>query len=447
MGSLLMVLFLGSMTPLAAGTSIPTGGPRCEARQFVGSVENEFWTSPGTLVGAPSMSIPRVFVYTNVSYGASRAIEFYVGANHVRLTERAARMQEGPVENHRTISLGATARRVLVFIAVVALAIVVWQIVDALLLIFMGTLLAVFFRGLATRLSARTPLSTGWALVVVALLFVGILVGGSLLLGPRVSAQLSELSQTLPESVDQMKGQLQGTWWGQYLLDGSQQSGGGRLRLGGDVFGRLSGIASGLMSAITNLILILFTAVFFAVDPRLYKNGIVLLIPEPGAKRVRESLDASGRALWKWLMGKLLAMLFVGVAVTLGLWIIGVPLALVLGLIAGLLDFVPFLGPIVAAVPGVLLALTLGPTQAVYVVLVYFIAQQIEGNILTPLVQQKEVSLPPVLVLFAVIAAGLLFGVLGIIVATPLTVVIMVLTKMLYVEGALGKSVEIPGGD
>lgn len=339
---------------------------------------------------------------------------------------------------------GKTARRALTVVAVVGLALLLWQIVDALLLLFIGVLLAVFLRGLARRLSTHAPLSTKWSLAVVVLAIAGLIAGTSVLLGPRISQQFAQLSQALPETVDQLKQSLQQTEWGRYVL-GEVPTSGSELSRRGNLFSRLTGMASRVMSIVTNAILILFAAVFFAADPDLYKRGLVLLVPEHKTGRVRQALDASGRALWKWLMGKFVAMIFVGVFVTVGLLLLGVPLALALGVIAGLLDFVPFVGPIAAAVPAILLAFTVSPAKALYAGLVYFVAQQIEGNVITPLIQQKEVSLPPVLVLFAVIAAGLVFGLLGIIVATPLVVVIMVVVKMLYVEDALGKSVSVPG--
>lgn len=353
-------------------------------------------------------------------------------------------MESPETEHSRDGALAITAKRSIVFVVVVALALFLWQIVDALLLMFIGVLIAVFLHGLAKRLSAHAPLSTSWSLGVVGVVLVGVFVGAALLLGPRISEQYNELVQTLPQSIDQLQQSLQQTPWGEYVLNEAQSPESG-LRTGGDVFSRLTGMASRALGALTNAILILFAAIFFAASPDLYKRGIVLLVPEGRAERVSEALDASGNALWKWLMGRLIAMVFVGIFTTIGLLLLGVPLALVLGLLAGILDFVPFIGPIAAAVPGILLALTIGPTKALYAALVYFAVQQLEGNLLTPLVQRYEVSLPPVLVLFAVLAAGLLFGILGLIVATPLSVVVLVLVKMLYVEDALGKSVEIPG--
>lgn len=341
-------------------------------------------------------------------------------------------------------SSGSTARRSLIFVGIVALALLLWQIVDALLLLFIGVLIAVFLRGCAKLLSAHSPLNVGWSLGIVSLALVGILVAGGFLIGPQIAEQYAELAETLPQSIDQLKQNLEQTPVGEFLLEEVQSSQGGPGG-GGQVFSRLTGAASRALGIFTDSLLILFAAIFFAIDPGLYKKGLLLLVPESKVGRVGEALDASGHALWKFLMGKLIAMLFVGVFVTLGLMVLGVPMALGLGVLAGILDFVPFVGPIAAAVPGVLLGLTVGPTQALYAALVYFLAQQIEGNLLSPLVQKAEVSLPPVMVLFSVLAAGLLFGILGMIVATPLFVVVMVLVKMLYVEDALGKSVEIPG--
>jgi len=121
------------------------------------------------------------------------------------------------------------------------------------------------------------------------------------------------------------------------------------------------------------------------------------------------------------------------------LWIVGVPLALLLGVFSGILEFVPIVGPVAGAVPGIIMAMSGGWTKALYAVLVYFIVQQAENHVLIPLIQRKAVSLPPALVVLAVVAMGLLFGMLGVLVATPLTAVIIVWIRMLYIEDVLGK--------
>jgi predicted PurR-regulated permease PerM len=152
-----------------------------------------------------------------------------------------------------------------------------------------------------------------------------------------------------------------------------------------------------------------------------------------------------GRALRLWLLGQLLAMFLVGAMIALGLWALGVPSALALGFIAGMLEFVPFLGPIIAALPGVAVGLGEGMETAVWVMALYFIVQQGEGYFIIPLVQQGTVALPPALTLFAIVAFGLLFGPLGILFATPLTVVAFVVVKKLWVRDTLHEETELPG--
>ncbi len=185
---------------------------------------------------------------------------------------------------------------------------------------------------------------------------------------------------------------------------------------------------------------ILKGAIFFMADPSLYIRGLLLLVPERRSSRIAETIDATAQTLRYWLLGQGVSMFFVGVLTAVGLWLAGVPLAFLLGVIAGILEFVPFLGPVAATIPGVLIAVTEGWTVALYALLVYVIVQQIENRLLVPLVQWKAVSLPPALVILAVVALGLLFGVLGVLVATPLTAVLMIWIQKLYVEDVLGKN-------
>jgi predicted PurR-regulated permease PerM len=142
-------------------------------------------------------------------------------------------------------------------------------------------------------------------------------------------------------------------------------------------------------------------------------------------------------------LGQGVSMLTVGVLVTAGLWLAGVRMAFLLGVIAGVLEFIPFIGPIMGGIPGVLIALTQDWRTALYAVIVYVIVQQVENHVLIPLIQRKAVEVPPALVILAVVALGLLFGVLGALVATPLMAVIMVWVKMLYVQDVLGKSIDV----
>jgi predicted PurR-regulated permease PerM len=195
----------------------------------------------------------------------------------------------------------------------------------------------------------------------------------------------------------------------------------------------LKGTAT-VFGGIADLVLVIFLTMYLAVDPKTYRNGFLLLLPRSARDDVGNALDASGDALRKWLVGQLGAMIVVGVLTGLGLWAVGVPLALPLGILSGLLDFVPFIGPLLAAIPGILLAFSQGPQVALYAALVYFAVQFIEGHLVLPLAQKWAVSLPPALTLVSIVAVGLVFGLPGLLFAMPLTVVAVVMVQKLYVE-------------
>lgn len=345
------------------------------------------------------------------------------------------------------VSSTTVARYTLVAVAVIAAALFVWQIKQMLLLAFAGMIMAVLITGMARGLRRILPLSRPWSLACVGLivaLAIGLFV---LAFGPRISQEFSALTERLPEQISQLQANIQQQPWGGFLLDdgGSSQGGEGNASGSGGVSGgMLFSAASKLVDVLGTLVVILFVGIFFAASPDVYKRSITVLVPRDRVDRVDEALGASGDALWQWLTGQLIAMAFIGVVVTIGLIIVGVPLPFILGLIAALFNFVPFVGPIVSAVPALLLAFPEG-TQAVLLTgLVFLIAQQIEGNIITPLIQRQKVSLPPAMVLLSVAGFGLVFGIPGVILATPLAVVAMVLIGMLYVQDVLHKDISIP---
>jgi predicted PurR-regulated permease PerM len=182
-----------------------------------------------------------------------------------------------------------------------------------------------------------------------------------------------------------------------------------------------------------------------AANPKIYREGLIKLFPPSQHERIGSSLDAVGEALKLWLAAQLIAMTFVGVAVTIGAMLIGLPSPFALGLIAGLLDFVPFVGPILGALPAVLIASTIDGATVLWTILLFLVIQQLEGNVVFPLVGGRMVSIPPALALFAIVAAGVLFGPLGIVFGFPLAVVAFVLVKKLYVRETLGEETPVPG--
>lgn len=390
-------------------------------------------------------------------------------------------------DEKKPLPASVIAQYTLVVVAIIAAALFFWQIRDALLIALGGVIVAVIISGLARGLRQILPISRGWSLAGAGLeiiLVIGLFI---LIFGPQISGQFEELTQKLPERISEVQQSIQEWPMGERLVDGmgeeqneneqqqdqnensegDEENGAGgqdeqqdeegeaeeneeteddeeNEEMGG-AGGMIFQAGAAIVDMLATLALVIFVGVFFAINPDLYKNGILLLFTKQRTGRVEEALDASGNALWHWLMGQLVSMAFVGITVAIGLSIVGVPLALILGLIAGLFDFVPYLGPLAALVPGLLLAMAEGPDVALWAGLVYLIAQQLEGYVVTPLIQRRKVSMPPSLTILAVVSFGLVFGVPGIVLATPLAVVTMVLVGMLYVEDVLGKDIAIPG--
>ncbi|WP_439599373.1 AI-2E family transporter [Falsiroseomonas sp.] len=336
----------------------------------------------------------------------------------------------------------AFLRRVLIVAAVVVLALLVWQVRDALLITFAGVVVAVLLMAAAAPAERYLHLSRGWSLLLVgALLALGLGLAG-LLVGNEIVAQVGQLWARLPEAVaafeDRFNVQVPG-------VEQAVQAGG----VDGSILGNLAGhaaTAGGLVfSAATALVVAVVGGFFIAADPGMYRRGIVKLLPREQQDRAEEALVASGSALRLWLGAQLISMAIVGGLAWLGTWALGLPSPLALGLFAGLTNFVPLLGAFAGAVPALLLALAEGGNAFLWTGLLFIAIQQLESNMIMPLVEKHMVSMPPALLLFAVVAVGLLFGLPGVMLAAPITVVAFVLVKKLYVRETLGQPTEVPG--
>jgi predicted PurR-regulated permease PerM len=192
---------------------------------------------------------------------------------------------------------------------------------------------------------------------------------------------------------------------------------------------------------------VLFGIVFLAADPSLYRRGLALMFPRRYRPLANEALIDAGQALRQWVIGLFVVMLFIGVFCGAGLWLVGCPSPAGLGLIAALFELLPYLGPIISAVPVALVAATVGSETLWLSMGVMLVVHWVEAGWIAPLVQKKVVSLPPAVSVFGVIAGGMLFGPVGLIFASPLLVVAMVLVKRLWVEEALHTPTHVPGRD
>jgi predicted PurR-regulated permease PerM len=333
----------------------------------------------------------------------------------------------------------ATATRyILIAIALLAVAAIIWTIADVLVIGFGAIVFATVLRVMVEPLARLTGWRERWALLVVVLTLIAVFAVLFWLFGRQAAHQFALMREQLPAAIEKLREWVAGSQIGRTALDmfkKSQED----ASLGG------AGTAFGAtLGGLANLLLILFAGVYFAAAPRLYRNGALRLLPPSRRAQVGHALDDAGKALRKWLVAQIIVMISVGLLTGIGLAVLDVPLSLSLALLAGLFEFVPVVGPIAAAIPGILLAFAKGPETALYVLILYVVVQQIESNVLTPLVQRWAVELPPVIALLSIVACGLLFGPLGIIFATPLTVVVMAMVQHLYVEDTLENGLAEP---
>lgn len=323
-------------------------------------------------------------------------------------------------------------------LGLVVLLLALWRGRGVLFLLFAGLLIAILLSTITDWIAGHTPLRRRWAFVTTILLIAGIAAAALFWIIPRVSGQVDELSRQLPQAVQKLEAQLESRSWTSRLLD-RLPGPNGLMPEGAEGVTRVTGALSTLTGALGSLLLLLVVGLYLAAQPDVYRRGFLRLIPGGKRERAGQVLEQIHSTLESWILAQLVSMTVVALLTVLGLWGLGIPLALTLGLFAGLMEFIPNFGPILSAIPPVLLALLARPEQALWVVLLYLGIQTLESYVITPLVQQKVVSLPPVLVISAQLLAGALFGFGGFALATPLLAVAMVLARTLYVEDVLGE--------
>jgi predicted PurR-regulated permease PerM len=323
-------------------------------------------------------------------------------------------------------------------VALVAVAVLlVMRAAEPLFAIFGGVLFAILFNGAACWLRGKTGLPYKAALAVsigVPIMLVGI---GIWAAAPAISDQAGQLAERIPEAMRRLQENLR-TWdWSSRMLEQKERI---KALLPDDpnAAGLAGSFFSSTFGAAGNLVIALAVGVFLAISPHVYVDGLVSLIPVQRRVRARQILDAVASSLRSWLTAKLVAMLAIGVLTTLGLWLLGIDFAFILGVLAALLSFIPNIGPLIALIPAALIGLISGPDKLLYVVVLYAGVQLVESYVLTPFLQQSMVDLPPALTIGVQVVLGVLAGALGLIFAAPLTAVAMVVVSMWYVQDVLG---------
>jgi predicted PurR-regulated permease PerM len=313
-------------------------------------------------------------------------------------------------------------------VALLVVAILITRVAfNVLLMVLAGILISVYFHGLGDMIQRRTKwsrklcmtISVGGSFLIIALLF--------WFMGTKIQGQIEVLSDTLPNTVNNVKAKLGESSIGRKILEYSNKNSDKMFMTAQRFFSTSFGVLG-------NIYIILFLSIFFTAQPSLYKDGIIKLMPPNKRNLAKCVIDRVSLALKGWLKGMMLSMVLIFIMIGTGLTIMGIPVALVLALIVGILKLIPNFGSLAAMIPGVLLALTVSVNTAIATALLYMISQTIVSNIVTPLIQKRMINTPPALTIIAQVIMGSLCGALGVILAVPLLAILIILVDELYVK-------------
>jgi predicted PurR-regulated permease PerM len=297
------------------------------------------------------------------------------------------------------------------------------------LLILAGALIALFFHGFAELIQRKLRLTHKVALLISIITTFVIIILVFWFMGAKVQQQVTEMSKNLPTIIENAKKQLSTTSIGKKFIEKNSSD---------DIYNKgysfISKFFNSTFGVFTDIYIVLFLGLFFTAAPKTYINGFLMLIPRKAQSRTKATIDKIGFQLTKWLKGQILAMVIVAILKGIALTALGIPMAVTLALIAGILNFVPNFGPLISMFPAILIALTLGINKAIVVTIVYLIIQIFEGNVITPSIQQKLINMPAALIIIAQLFMGLLSGAWGLILATPLVAILIIVVQETYVK-------------
>ncbi|WP_439568140.1 AI-2E family transporter [Sphingopyxis sp.] len=338
---------------------------------------------------------------------------------------------------------GRIAMAAVTVIAIVGVAWLAITLTRFFMLVFAAIVLGAIFDAIAGWLVRRTKMSRGFALALSVAGIVAIFAGAFILFGSQLAREIDTIREQVPQALRGVEAFLDRYGLGARVRELAEVGSNDISQ----IVSQAGGYALAAGSGIADFVLVLVAAIFLASDPATYRRGLLLLMPARAEATAELALGDAARGLKGWMVGQAVSSLVVAALTGAGLALLGVPAAGGLGLIAGLLDVIPMIGPIIAGLPAVLLAFTVSPATALWTLVLFLVIQQLQGNFLQPMIQKQAVDVPPAVLLFAVVAAGVLFGFLGVLLAAPLTVVVYVLVQRVYVKTLLGKDIKIAGQD
>jgi predicted PurR-regulated permease PerM len=392
---------------------------------------------------------------------------------------------EGPEERRDLAAFGVRAVIAAVVLVVVhGLAVATWMVISTLMVLYLAVIVAIGLRGCAQAIARRTPLGVGPALAVVVLFLVAMPIGASVLLGPELVEQAALAEDRLPEFEARLDGWLSRVMVRVNKATGATAMGESTAATAPDeasdtdasatpthddaneseqattpseptpqgpadmiieqlqrgpasqIMGWMGSFVGGLSQAVLGVMLVSVVGVYLAASPGIYERGLILLVPIGSRPRVRTVLDELAGQLRAWLLAQVATMALVGVVTTVALMVMGMPMAILLGLMAGALDFVPNFGPAVAAVPALLVAG--GEGKVIPVLVLYVVVQVVEGWLLRPMIEMKAVDTPPAMLIVSQVMMGTVVGFMGLLMAPAVVVLFTLFIRRFYVEDVLG---------
>lgn len=325
----------------------------------------------------------------------------------------------------------------LVFALIIILILFFSNSINVFILILVGALIACYFRGLGTFIHRKTKWSSRLSLSISVIGTILVMAGTLYLMGATIASQTAELEQNFPKLIDKAKDFFENTDVGKEIMKREDS-----IKSSTQLESFFAGFFKTTFGGIGDIYVILLIGIYFTVAPEVYKKGVLQLIPPKSRDKANAVVERVASDLTKWLFGKFVAMFIIFVSTAIALAIVGLPAWLVLAFIAGLLVFIPNFGPIISAIPALLVALAESGTTAIIVGILYIIIQVTEGSFITPKLQNRLVQIPPALIILAQVFAGILIGVWGIIFATPIALIIKIIVEELYIK-PMDKKAEI----